>query len=251
MTDYTPQTTGQGRRVVILGGTGRVGEGIAREWASAGAEVIVPTRTEERASELQGLLSDFDHRERVHTIVTDYTDFAGADASADLIQSTFGDVTDVIASIGGWWQGTTLWQTTPELWQRYFVDLSTAHLANVRTWVPRLPADGSYQLILGGSANTPVPGAGIINMEQAGLLMMTQTLSLEAGTQRRIFALVLGPVATRGRGWVDPSWLSAAHVGQVALAQATSGAPSGTTSLRTGDDVAARLAALSTEEVSR
>ena len=241
MTDNTSQNTAQARRVVVLGGTGRVGEGIVREWAAAGAQVIVPSRTQERADELTALLHDSAYAENVHTIITDYTDFDGAEKSADLITETFGAVTDVVASIGGWWQGTAPWQTTDAIWQRFFVDLTTAHMANVAAWVPRLPADGAYQLILGGSGTTPVPRAGVINMEQAALLMMSQTITLEAADQRRVFALILGPVATRGRDWVDPSWVTGADVGAVTLAQALSSAPSAQVPVRTGADAAARV----------
>lgn len=46
------------RRVVIIGGTGGVGEGIVRAWLTDGAEVIVPSRTEERATQLQQLVGD-------------------------------------------------------------------------------------------------------------------------------------------------------------------------------------------------
>lgn len=134
---------------------------------------------------------------------------------AQKITQDFGAVTDVIASIGGWWQGRPLWEVSAQDWQKYFVDLSTAHVASVRAWIPLLPVSGSYQLILGGSANTPVPGASIINMEQAGLLMMRKVLSAEAGDQRRITAMVLGPVITRMRHQVDPDWVSNEEVGLV------------------------------------
>lgn len=241
MTDYISQITAQSRRVVVLGGTGRVGEGVVREWAAAGAEVIVPSRTDERAAELHHLLDGFEHADRVHTIVGEYTDFATATATADAIEKRFGPVTDVVASIGGWWQGTALWQTDAEIWQRYFVDLATAHMANFATWLPRLSPEGTYQLILGGSATISVPGAGVINMEQAALLMMAQTSAAEAGEQRRVFALVLGPVATRGRGVVDPTWISGAEVGQVTIAHALSEQPSAQVVLRTSEQATARI----------
>ncbi|WP_040166412.1 SDR family oxidoreductase [Microbacterium gorillae] len=230
------------RRVVVIGGTGRVGEGIVREWLAAGAEVIVPTRSAAREAEFRDLLSDVTGLDRLHTVVTDYADFASAAATAARITTDFGDVTDVVASVGGWWQGAPLWDTDPEVWQRYFVDLTTTHIANVRAWLPRLPESGSYQLILGGSANTVVPGAGVINMEQAALLMMSRTLSAEAGAQRRLFTLILGPVATRGRPWVDPTWVSGSDVGRVTVGHALSDAPSGEVSVRSHQDADDRLA---------
>lgn len=206
-----------GRRVVVLGGTGAVAEGIVRAWLDAGAEVVVPSRSEQSAARLESSFASHSGRERLHAEVGDYTSFTGAEEMATRIDGAHGPVSDVIASIGGWWQRGPLWSVSAEDWQRYFVDLTTAHVANVRAWVPRLPDSGSYHLILGGSAERPVPGASIINMEQAGLLMMQRVLAAEVGEQRRVFAEVLGPVVTRQRDWVDPDWVSQDEVGLVTV----------------------------------
>lgn len=224
-------------RVVAIGGTGRVGEGIVRSWLADGAEVIVPTRNTERGAELQGYLNDVS-TDRLHLVTGEYTAFDSAQTMASDIVNRFGPVTDVIASIGGWWQGKPLWEVSAEEWQHFNQDLSTAHVANVRAWIPLLPSEGSYQLILGGSASKPVPGASIINMEQAGLLMMHRVLSAEAGDQRRIFAHELGPVATRQRPWVDPTWVSNEDLGLLTgTLAAHPQIPSAHYTLRTKDDV--------------
>lgn len=47
-----------GRRVVILGGTGSVGEGIVRAWLAAGADVVVPSRTQGRADQFTEVLGE-------------------------------------------------------------------------------------------------------------------------------------------------------------------------------------------------
>ena len=202
-----------GRRVVIPGGTGSVGEGIVRAWLAAGADVVVPSRTQGRADQFTEVLGELAGSPRLHLVVGDYTDFDTAEAMAARITGELGEVTDVVASIGGWWQGRPLWEVTTQEWSRWFVGLTTAHVAQVRAWIPRLGKRGSYQLVLGGSAVTPVPGASLINMEQAALLMMRQVLSAEVGDQRRVVSTVLGPVDTRLRRWVDPSWVSGDEVG--------------------------------------
>lgn len=214
-------------RVVIIGGTGAVGEGIVRAWLQTGAEVILPTRTEGRASQFTSTLGELARSPRLHFVIGDYTTFESAEETAQRITEQFGNVTDVIASIGGWWQGKPLWEITEEEWDRYFVGLTTAHVASVRAWIPRLPDAGSYQLILGGSATQPVPGASIINMEQAALLMMRQVLAAEVGDQRRVVAQVLGPVVTRLRKHIDPEWVSNEEVGLVTLGVAADPTVSG------------------------
>lgn len=209
-------------RVVIIGGTGSVGEGIVRAWLKTGAQVVIPSRTDSKVDRFREIIADGGAGENLHFATGDYTSFDGASAMAQKITQEFGPVTDVIASIGGWWQGKPLWEVSEQDWQKYFVDLSTAHVASVRAWIPHLPASGSYQLILGGSATTPVPGASIINMEQAGLLMMRKVLSAEAGDHRRITSMVLGPVISRMRHQVDPDWVSNNEVGLVTAGVAAS-----------------------------
>jgi len=49
MSDGTFEPDLSGRRVLIPGGTGGVGEGAVRAYLAAGADVVVPTRGQERA----------------------------------------------------------------------------------------------------------------------------------------------------------------------------------------------------------
>ena len=204
-------------RVVIVGGTGGVGEGIVRAWLKTGAHVIVPSRTEQKIERFRQVLSDLGQPEKLDFITGSYNDFDEAQKLAERITSQFGPVTDVVASIGGWWQGKPLWQISKEEWQLYFVNMSTSHIATARAWAPLLQKNGSYHLILGGSAVHPAPGASIINIQQAGLLMMRRVLSAEAGDQLRITSQILGPVITRMRHRVDDNWVSNDEVGLVSV----------------------------------
>lgn len=89
-------------------------------------------------------------------------------------------------------------------------------MALARAIVPRLSGLGAYTVVVGQSATFPVPGSGLVSMEQAALLMMQRVLAAET-PDRRIHALVLGPVRTR---FVDgePEQVSAGEVGDVAIA---------------------------------
>jgi hypothetical protein len=74
---------------------------------------------------------------------------------------------------------------------------------------------------IGASAFTPVPGSGLVSMEQAAVLMMQQVVAAEADGDRRVFALQLGPVRTRltaASGADNPDWVSADQIGTVAVA---------------------------------
>jgi NAD(P)-dependent dehydrogenase (short-subunit alcohol dehydrogenase family) len=210
-----------GRHVLIPGGTGGVGEGAVRAYLAAGADVVVPTRSQERADEFRELLGDAAGR-RLHLVVHDYTTFEGAEGLAATMEDRLGSVDDVVAPIGGWWAGKQLWEISEGDWRDAFVRLATAHMAVARAVLPRMKADGAYSLIVGASASTPVPGSGLVSMEQAALLMMQQVLAAELADEKRVFALVLGPVRTRVAGNDTPDWITADQVGSVAVAASAS-----------------------------
>lgn len=78
-----------GRRVLVAGGTGGVGEGVVRRYLAAGAKVIVPTRTAQRGEQFRRLLGDT-ATEHLHLVVADYTTFATAEALAAEIDRLLG-----------------------------------------------------------------------------------------------------------------------------------------------------------------
>jgi 3-oxoacyl-[acyl-carrier protein] reductase len=228
-----------GHRVLVPGGTGAVGEGVVRAFLAAGAEVIVPTRSAERSEEFRALLGPAagDH---LHLIVHDYSTFAGAAELVEQVVHFRGGLDSVVAPIGGWWQGRTLAEITEDDWDSAFTGLATTHMAVLRAALPHLGAEGAYLIVVGDSATWPVPGSGLVSMEQAALLMMQRVAAAESGESRRVFSLVLGPVATRhAEGSVE-----ARQVGEVAVAISAGSAPSGSIGLHGPEEVEAALALL-------
>jgi NAD(P)-dependent dehydrogenase (short-subunit alcohol dehydrogenase family) len=212
MTSTSTQPDLTGHRVLIPGGTGAVGEGVVRRYLAAGAEVVVPTRSQERSDEFRALLGTV-ASERLHLVVHDYTTFAGADDLATQMVANLGGIDDVIAPIGGWWAGKRLWEIDEADWNNAFVGLATTHMAVARAVLPRLTSGGTYTVIVGASASWPVPTSGLVSMEQASVLMMQQVLLAELDGASRAFALILGPVSTR----VVPGeagWVTADQVGE-------------------------------------
>ncbi|WP_243062494.1 SDR family oxidoreductase [Humibacter sp. RRB41] len=243
----TPWTTPEliGHRVLVPGGTGAVGGGVVRAFLAAGAEVIVPTRSEERSIEFRTLLGAVAD-ERLHLIVHDYTSFAGAQDLVEQIVHFRGGLDSVVAPIGGWWQGRTLAEVTEEDWHAAFTELATTHMAVLRAALPRLSDKGAYTIVVGDSATWPVPGSGLVSMEQAALLMMQRVAAAEAAESRRVFSLVLGPVSTRhAEGTVD-----AGDVGRVAVAISAGATPSSSIGLHGPDEVKTALDQLAIEVVA-
>ncbi|WP_372660970.1 SDR family oxidoreductase [Amycolatopsis kentuckyensis] len=232
-----------GRRVLVPGGTGGVGEGVVRSYLAAGADVVVPTRTEQRAEEFREVLGDA-ATARLHLVVHDYTSFAGAERLAAEMKRTLGGIDDVVAPIGGFWSGRRLWEIGASDWQTAFVELATAHAAVMRACLPHLSPAGAYCLVVGESAVTPVPTAGLVSMEQSALLMMQRVLTAELGGESRVFALVLGPVRTRFAAAADPGWVGADEVGDVAVAASAGSRPGREIRLRHRGDAGRAIALL-------
>jgi NAD(P)-dependent dehydrogenase (short-subunit alcohol dehydrogenase family) len=212
------------RRVLIPGGTGGVGEGAVRAYLAAGAQVVVPTRSQERAEEFRALLGK-DATERLHLFEHDYTSFAGAEALVATMFDRLGGVDDVFAPIGGWWHGRRLWEIDEADWQGAFIGLVTAHMAVVRAALPWMSRQGAYCIVVGESAHFPIAGSGLVSMEQTALLMMHQVLAAELQDAKRVFLLELGPVATRFIPAADPAQVTSAQIGAVAVAASASTEP--------------------------
>jgi 3-oxoacyl-[acyl-carrier protein] reductase len=232
-----------GHRVLVPGGTGAVGEGVVRAFLEAGAEVIVPTRSKERSAEFRTVLGRAAD-EHLHLVVHDYTSFAGAQDLVEQVVRFRGGLDSVVAPIGGWWQGRTLAEVTEHDWDSAFTGLATTHMAVLRAALPHLTEVGAYTVVVGDSATWPVPGSGLVSMEQAALLMMQRVAAAESGASRRVFSLVLGPVATRhSEGSVD-----AHDVGRVAAAISAGSAPSASVGLHSQDEVRDALSRLAAGE---
>jgi NAD(P)-dependent dehydrogenase (short-subunit alcohol dehydrogenase family) len=224
MSDHTSLPDLSERRVLIPGGTGGVGEGAVRAYLAAGAQVVVPTRGQERAEEFSALLGEA-ATGRLHLFEFDYTTFAGAETLVATMAERLGGVDDVVAPIGGWWHGKQLWEIDEADWRSAFVDLATAHMAVLRAALPRMTDQGAYSVVVGQSARFPVPGSGLVSMEQTALLMMQQVLAAELQGAKRVFLLELGPVATRFVETPDPAQVTSAQIGAVAVAASASTQP--------------------------
>lgn len=212
-----------------------------RRFLAAGAEVIVPTRTEQRAEEFRAVLGD-EADEHLHLIVHDYSSFTAAEELAEQVVHYRGGIDSVVAPIGGWWAGKTLTEIDEADWQQAFLGLATTHMAVLRACLPRMTPEGAYTVVVGDSATWPVPGSGLVSMEQAAILMMQRVAQAELGATRRVFALLLGPVSTRG---TDGGGVTADQVGSVAVAvTAAPTAPGRTIALHDDTEVADALTSL-------
>lgn len=209
------------RHVLVPGGSGQVGEGIVRSLLDDGHLVTVPTRGEHAT-----VTSRFaDHPNLA--VVTGHTgDDEGARALRDrAVQRA--PLTDVVASIGGWWTGPAVGQLAPEEWARVLGRGLDAHFHTANVLLPALTGPRStYTLINGSGAQQPVRGSGLVNVSAAGQLMLGRVIADEqADSDVNVTSVVIGtPVVSRDRSDGGDGWLTSDQVG-IVIAAIIAGAP--------------------------
>jgi len=205
----------EGRRIVVLGGAGAVGEGVCRVLLQQGARLAVPARSEEQVAGLREALGE---PTGLLTMVGEAGDRELAAGVRDEIVSGLGGVDDVIVSFGGWTQGDNLVDADLSIWtDRVANNNVLAHMVATQTWLPLLLEQnaGSFLLMNGGAGLEPFPTAGFVSIAAAAQLMLKDVLVAEhPDTKVRINSLVLmTPIFTRKMTEGDPAWLSNDEVG--------------------------------------
>ncbi len=202
------------KTVLVAGGAGGVGEGITRQLLLAGAKVVVPTRSQEKAKELRDRFSD---NSNLITIVGNIGDQSDVERVRNTVVKKIGTIDSVVASIGIWSQGAQLTQLPLTLWQSAIENNLTSHFLLARTFLPLIVdrPGSTYTMINGGSALMPFPEAGHISIVASGQIMMKDVLFAEHRDKPvRINTLVLAtPIVTRYRQHASANWLTADNVG--------------------------------------
>ncbi len=211
-----------GRVALVAGGAGAIGEGVVRAFLNLGARVVVPSRQAERLASLRERLG---HPPGLHGLVSDIANLGGAERLVGSVAENVGPLDAVVAAVGGWWQNSLLVEVDPDEWTRVLDANLTTHFLLARALVPALRdrPGASYQMVIGDTAESPVPGASLSTVTAAGVLGLFRALSAEEPNVR-VNSLYLGPVITRSRPKGPPEWLTADEVGAYSAWLATEAA---------------------------
>lgn len=205
-----------GKRILVAGGTGEVGEGIVRRLLAAGAQVVVPARSAEKRDAALERHSAGDEPE---VIVTSFSTSDEAFALRDAVLAG-GPLDAVVASIGGWWEGASLHTIDPADWTGVMASNLTPHFAVARAFVPvlRERQGSAYVAVLGGAADHPVPHSAPVSVAAAAVKMLGRNLQAELkdGPPAVRLLQIDSPVVTRSRGTAPPEWVTADEVGDLA-----------------------------------
>lgn len=194
------------------GGTGDVGVGIVGALTEAGARVVVPARSVQKAELLKNGLSK---PERLIVINTLPVDEAGVSTLRNQL-ADLGPLDGAIASLGSWFSFGSLMETTAENLQAAFDSLLMSHVLFARSVVPVLVPGATYITINGAGSETPVPDSSAVSIMTHGLNMVTSTLEAEHPEIHVHTMMLRSVIATRARPQHDPSWVTAEEVGQAA-----------------------------------
>lgn len=219
MTDTTVDPSAQpadlaGRTVLVIGGSGGVGEGVVGALLTRGAVVVATGRDESRLAQLVERLQ----HPALHTAVLEGLDPDLASAAAALM-AEHGRFSGVIVSVASWGtQGRKpVLALTDEEWKGLVEDNLTAVFRIYREFENTLTADGLMVQLNGLSADIPFPGNGVVALTAAAGKSMTRTIAVELeGSGRHFYELILGVVRTRARqlaGIDDPRWLDGNDIG--------------------------------------
>lgn len=233
-----------GKIALVIGGAGEVGEGVVRQFLNHGATVVVPSRSQYRLDDLLARFSDVERSQ----LVTFQAGCGTEEGAADLrefIQAEVGPLDCVVASIGGWWQGSPLSEVPLRLWSQLLDNSLNAHFIAAKTFLPVLAQreGSSYTMLNGGAALRAVANAGPISVSAAAQLMLKDVLAAEYEDLpvRINTLLIVTPVATRSREVIKDHWITADEVGRytVYLASAAAEMHGETVLFREHDDLPA------------
>lgn len=208
-----------GKKIIVLGATGGIGEGITRQLLRNGAIVVALSRTDEKAQRLMNYVSDIEKGEFVPLVTNIDQPENESKIIQDQLADQFGQFDGAIITIGNWGKsGIPLVEITDNMWDQAIKDNLTSHFRTVRTLIPLLKEDGALIHLSGLSADRPYPGAGLIGLTNAAKKSLILTLAAEHSYQGpRIYEIIIGPIRTRERiklGVARNNWFNPEDIGE-------------------------------------
>jgi len=182
-----------GHVAVVTGGGRGIGEGIAKDFADAGASVIVAAR---RKNEIEAVAAEINAAGgKALAIVTDVTDEVAVEALAKAAVDTFGKLTIWVNNAGGSTARMPMVDLPRDEWRRTIELNLTSVYIGCMTAVKYMET-GSIINISSGAGTGPVPGSGHYGAAKAGVNSITQTLSAELAPNIRVNGVAPGAIPT-------------------------------------------------------
>ena len=181
-------------RVAVITGAGRgIGQGIAEDFAKAGAKVVLAAR---RTEEIKGVEQRI--REAGGTaiaITADVTKSSDLDILGSAAIKEFGGLTDWINNAGGSPLRMPAKELPKEEWYKT-IELNLTSIYEGCLTAERYMEKGSIINITSGAGTGPVPGSAHYGAAKAGTNSLTWTFAAEFAPNIRVNAVAPGAIPT-------------------------------------------------------
>ena len=194
---FTPLT---GRSVIVTGGSKGIGKGIARVFASAGADVLLAARD---GAALAAAARDLAEgaQGRIETVVGDVSVVADCRRIAESAVEHFGGI-DVLCANAGVFPEKPLAEMTEQDVDLVFGCNVKGTMFMVQACLPALEASGRGRVVITSSITGPItgfPGWSHYGASKAAQLGFLRTAAIELAPRRiTVNAVLPGNIATEG-----------------------------------------------------
>lgn len=181
-------------QVAVVTGAGRgIGEGIALDFAQAGARVVLAARRTEEIEAVARKITDLGGE--ALALTTDVTQDAEVVRLAEAAVETFGKLTVWVNNAGGSPLRMPILDLPKEEWDRTIsLNLTAVYVGCVTA--ARYMDSGSIINITSGAGFGPVPGSAHYGAAKAGVNSLTWTFSAEFAPKIRVNAVAPGAIPT-------------------------------------------------------
>jgi len=212
------------KNAFVAGGAGGIGEGIVKALLTAGLNVYVPTRKNDKSEHLVAFTQGSPGT--LHLIPGDLGSEKSVVASLKQILKDAPSIDLVVVAVGSSFYGHSLHRIGLADWDRLLTENLATHYNVLHSYLGQLHQQnhGVYITLTGPEADFVHPETGLMSVVSAAQKMMTRVAAQEAaGTGVRVYSVTSAmPVATRARGeQVGADWLSPTELGEYVLRLAT------------------------------
>lgn len=201
-----------GRKALVTGGSGGLGQAIATRLAQAGATVAVHYRHDQAAAEAV-VQSITDAGGKAQAFSADIADPEKVEQLVDAVETAFGGLDILVNNAGMDGQRGLVGTDNPKQWQQVLaVDLMGPYFC-ARAAISRMQRQGAGVIINITSVHQTIPweGYSAYTSAKAGLAMFTKTLAQETANEGiRVLAIAPGAIKTpiNKDVWSNPDTLA-------------------------------------------
>ncbi|MCU1512925.1 MAG: hypothetical protein JWO10_15 [Microbacteriaceae bacterium] len=185
-------SAGTARRVLVIGATGDVGNGVTAAFLEAGWSVVASSRREDSldalASRHEGASLD--------TIKGDLD----TEKDANALAAAAGELDAVVVTISLPWDGGMLTDLTFESLNDHLTGYLRPHTNAAKAFIPTLKEGATYLAVGGGTADFITPGNSGMSMAQAAQRVLTVAWSRERKGKGVVIRELMIQAAVEGYG---------------------------------------------------